>query len=533
VFTGGFTLEAAKKITGAKPRTLLRLVNKSMLRRDQSGRFEFLTVIRQYTEEKLHSDSSLHEDIQQKHASYFLNLSNEAYEYLKGGKEQTQWLNTLEADHSNLRKTLDFYSGSKSFDDTKSAFDLANNLFNYWFFRGYWQEAQNHYEKLITKNNNSKLALQIAQSIAHTGYITTVQGHYSAATELLEQSLETFKKHQYQLGVAYAKQCLGLNANYQAKYDLAVKYFLDSLSIYKELNDGLATANILSNLGVTNIRKGEFDSAKEYLEDSLEIRESFQDERGMARTLGNLGIIERRQGNYAQSETYYNQSLELSKRLNDQSDIANTLNAFSVLTKLQGRFIEAQTASNEALNIFKKIGNKVSEAIILENLSTLYSLQNEHSKAKSYAEACLENHVERNDKWGIARANLTLGKICYFKNEIQNSVKFYITGQGIAEQLDDRQLVLQSLDFFSVVLNKTEYTNLSILCLAKAYQLIEEMSVKAAPLEAKYMSEVKVSLEELYGTKEFNKLWQQGEKIKLRDLYAKTKELDISNLALT
>jgi len=74
VFIGGFTLEAAKKIAKAKPRTLLRLVNKSMLRRDQNGRFEFLTVIRQYTEEKLLEDATLSKEIQLNHSEYYKNI---------------------------------------------------------------------------------------------------------------------------------------------------------------------------------------------------------------------------------------------------------------------------------------------------------------------------------------------------------------------------------------------------------------------------------------------------------------------------
>ncbi|MEM6428846.1 MAG: BTAD domain-containing putative transcriptional regulator, partial [Deinococcota bacterium] len=53
VFCGGFELAAAHAVTGASARTLLRLVNRSLLRTTALGRFSMLEVIRQYAAEQL------------------------------------------------------------------------------------------------------------------------------------------------------------------------------------------------------------------------------------------------------------------------------------------------------------------------------------------------------------------------------------------------------------------------------------------------------------------------------------------------
>src|SRR5262249_8828755 len=54
IFRGGFTREATQQITGTSLRTLMVMINKSLLRRDNtSGRYEIHELLRQYAQEKL------------------------------------------------------------------------------------------------------------------------------------------------------------------------------------------------------------------------------------------------------------------------------------------------------------------------------------------------------------------------------------------------------------------------------------------------------------------------------------------------
>ena len=53
VFRGGCTREAAQAVAGASLQTLLQLLDKSLLRRTSSGRYEIHELLRQYGEEAL------------------------------------------------------------------------------------------------------------------------------------------------------------------------------------------------------------------------------------------------------------------------------------------------------------------------------------------------------------------------------------------------------------------------------------------------------------------------------------------------
>ncbi len=73
VFRGGFRREAAQAVAGASLSGLLRLVDKSLLRREASGRYAIHELLRQYAEEQLAQTSS--EEIantRELHCTYYM-----------------------------------------------------------------------------------------------------------------------------------------------------------------------------------------------------------------------------------------------------------------------------------------------------------------------------------------------------------------------------------------------------------------------------------------------------------------------------
>ena len=53
VFRGGFKREAAQEVTGATLRVLAELINKSLVARDETGRFQVHELLRQFAAAKL------------------------------------------------------------------------------------------------------------------------------------------------------------------------------------------------------------------------------------------------------------------------------------------------------------------------------------------------------------------------------------------------------------------------------------------------------------------------------------------------
>jgi predicted ATPase len=72
VFRGGFTREAAEFVTGASLRILSTLVDKSLLRISENGRYHIHELLRQYGEEQLDASPQLREYILDLHCDYYM-----------------------------------------------------------------------------------------------------------------------------------------------------------------------------------------------------------------------------------------------------------------------------------------------------------------------------------------------------------------------------------------------------------------------------------------------------------------------------
>ena len=126
-FAGGCTLESAEAVCGddridvADVGPLLgRLVDKSLLIADGSGRFRMLQTLIQYGAERLAGEQDVGV-VRGRHAAYFADLaekSTDVHAVLRGAYPQTWWLGTLSDELDNIRMAL---SHSLACEDAQTA----------------------------------------------------------------------------------------------------------------------------------------------------------------------------------------------------------------------------------------------------------------------------------------------------------------------------------------------------------------------------------------------------------------------------
>src|SRR5206468_5274734 len=107
-FAGGCTYEAAEQVAGADPDTLQSLLDKSLLRKRETGlapRYWMLETIRQYAAERL-GESGEADEVRRRHGKHFLAFAEETEPYLRG-RGSGEWLKRVDAEHDNLRVAMD------------------------------------------------------------------------------------------------------------------------------------------------------------------------------------------------------------------------------------------------------------------------------------------------------------------------------------------------------------------------------------------------------------------------------------------
>jgi predicted ATPase len=107
VFHGGFTLEAAQEVAGAKLSTLARLVDTSLLRAERDRRYDLHELLRQFAAEKLQAELGAEEATRERHSAFYLEWLQREEPELKS-PQQLPVLNQLEREFENVRGAWDW-----------------------------------------------------------------------------------------------------------------------------------------------------------------------------------------------------------------------------------------------------------------------------------------------------------------------------------------------------------------------------------------------------------------------------------------
>lgn len=103
IFRGGFTRAAAEHVSGATRHTLSALIDRSLLRLDEHGRYTIHELLRQYGEELLHHSPELHEQALDRHRAYYMRFLAECEQEIVFLGQHKHAILQLNADMENVR----------------------------------------------------------------------------------------------------------------------------------------------------------------------------------------------------------------------------------------------------------------------------------------------------------------------------------------------------------------------------------------------------------------------------------------------
>jgi predicted ATPase/DNA-binding CsgD family transcriptional regulator len=347
VFVGGFTLEAAERVSGVGDRALdvassdtrhpipdtldliAALCDHSLLRRvDQSGgetRFDMLETVHAYAEELLAACGEV-EHARQRHAAYFLDLA-ETVQPVLTGPQQARLLAVLDPEHDNLRAVLRW---AVETDQAATACRLAAALWRFWHARGHWSEGRAWLEQALASDGQIPDRAR-AEALLGAGALAFPQGDDALAASFLEQALAIFQTLDDPRGIGDALTNLGIAASNRADHAAAAARQEEALATFRlaGITDGIADA--LHNLGNVFFDRGELDRAVELWEESLALERTMGRRHGLAGSLLNLGIVAHDRGDDVQSATLLEEALTLLRELGMKDGVAWCLEGIALL----------------------------------------------------------------------------------------------------------------------------------------------------------------------------------------------------------
>jgi non-specific serine/threonine protein kinase len=333
VFAGGCTLEAAEEVLEAQLDTLQSLVDKSLVRHT-AERFWMLETIREYAAEQLEDSGEVNE-LQRRHAEWFLSLAEDAYPHLRGSP--TEWLNRLEREHDNLRAALDWLEAS---GETQLALQLAGALYRFWYLRGHFAEGRPRLERLLDVDANRTSARARALNGAAVMAIST--GDLAAARLRSEEALALHRELGDAWGSAYSVFSLGLAATEEADWTNARPHFEESLARFRELGEEHYALVAADGVAWTSRELGDLERSRAGHQDVLRQARAQHDWAIAASQLDQLAQFARDEGRIGDSLSMLAESLRITRDLEMPGLIVENLSRCAETLAIAGR---AETAA--------------------------------------------------------------------------------------------------------------------------------------------------------------------------------------------
>ena len=334
VFRGGCTLEAAEAICDADIDQLQSLVDKSLVRLRDAGRFWMLETIREFASERL-AESGEEEDLRRRHAEFFLRLAESANlrtEAIDLGQQHEVVL----PEQDNLRAAIDWATESGDF---MLALSITLALDSFWVANNP-QEGARRVASLVQAAGKLPPELR-ARALRALGGLRYIAGDFERGTALHEESLEAFR----------------------------------------ELGDELAAAHLLHRLAVEAARSGDHARARALSDESLSVHRRHGSPSGEAMALGVLADLAAKEQRREEALELSLQSVSLAGEVGFTWWQVHYLYFACEMCLDLGRPGEAERWGREGLQLAVQIGDRQMTVYLLALLSAAAAAQGEEERA--------------------------------------------------------------------------------------------------------------------------------------------------------
>jgi predicted ATPase len=336
VFIGGFTLEAVEAVCvldatstvsssgadeGAVLEHLAQLLDKSLVQAQQGEggepRFGMLETIHEYAQEQLVASGEA-AVVQERHAAYFLRLALEAEPHMFG-PEREVWMERLDREEANLRAALAWSKADTS--AVQTGLRLVRALSFYWWLRGSVREGRTWSEGMLERTGSTDQSAARGQALVGAGWMAWVEGDYTAASFLVEESLPIVREIADKRESGFAELLLGLVRMGQRNTAAARPLLEESSALFKDLGDVWGEAASLYGLGMAAYFSGDRAASRTYYEASLRLFRELGDVFGVTLLVSSVWETEAvilPQGDEETARSLYEQRLPLLRASKDR-----------------------------------------------------------------------------------------------------------------------------------------------------------------------------------------------------------------------
>ena len=483
-FRGGFTLDAVFTITGATMTDLAGLLDKSLLGREENGRYSLHELLRQFGLQKAEAEHISLTALGEQHSRAYLTFVQKR-EMLLYGIDSQRVLLEIQQDLNNIQQAWQTAVHNHAWDDLLAGIEGVST---YYLLAGALPEAKAVYlETLQYMEMAAAAPVLYGYLLEKLGVVYARQSQYQDATDVAQQLLALGKAlpdpdlamrarmilgrvQQYQGGyeqaladyetavVFYAatgdsarlarlSKLIGIIYQLQGSYDEALNQQQQALRLSREQGNRIYEATVLSEMGVVHTERSEANLALACFQQALEIDRESGHQEGVARNLHNMGRIYWRQGSYAEALSCFRQALAIAEQLGIRRGVSLCLGNIGIVHKHLKQYEQALDHYQRALAINQELGIKEEIANNLGNMGNLYVLQGNYAEGEPCHEAALQLAEEIGHAEGIARHLGNLATLYKEQGLTEKALAFFDRALAMLRQMDGKYALSSLLIF--------------------------------------------------------------------------------------
>lgn len=378
IFQSGFRREAASEVASATIPVLASLLDKSLLRVTNEGRYSLHPLVRQFAEEKL-VDAK---DTKAKHSSYYAHVV-EACNKKLNGRKQKESLRVIGEELANIRVACEWFAANR---DVEALQTFVEPLLVYFgtghqpqeglelFTSLYQRLEQQHVVSADLETARASLACQL--------------GRYEEAKTLAEQGLAHLVRNEQ--AMMRGLNILGIIALQTEKLEQAQNYWEVALCLATEKRDTQGEARYLGNLALVERAKGLYAGAIELLNEALAICR----EEGLwlyaVRQLNSLGNVYLHLNQLDEAKKIIGEGLQLARDMDMQDMLPYFLNNLANIARAQNDYQQAYQFFQEDLHLARAMGDTWHEAGVLADIGRALVVLGHLEEAHDYFLQALE-----------------------------------------------------------------------------------------------------------------------------------------------
>jgi predicted ATPase/class 3 adenylate cyclase len=290
VFAGSFALEAAEAVCSAELDVLQSLVDQSLLRHGEDGRFFMLATIKEFALEKL-LDLPDASSLRRRHDDYFLDVAEELDAREPPARMRdlsAESLFRFERELPSFRAAL---AGLVEDGRREGALRLGAALWRFWLNRAQYHDAAEWLEHAAVNDPTLPLDVRAAALGAAGGIAFYVHDDVDRAETFWRDGLELRRVQDdpHELGVAFSR--LASVAWRRRDFDRAIAYHKQSMPLFEQVGDEASRVNELHWLGDAYRDRGDFDDAERILEETAKRARELGFEQQLTNAVHSLGDL--------------------------------------------------------------------------------------------------------------------------------------------------------------------------------------------------------------------------------------------------